>query len=107
MQCYAQIIYYLQVYMLLLSSRKLLVIINCFTTGICIYYHLNINEHQIELLIHACGIDICYIVASEKPSCLAIVAAACNVSRLNSINITNSQTRLYVLRNEQLWSQRD
>ena len=30
----------------------------------------------------ACGIDICYIVASEKASCLVTVAAACNVSRL-------------------------
>ena len=30
----------------------------------------------------ACGIDICYIVTSEKASCLATVAAACNVSGL-------------------------
>ena len=50
---------------------------------------------------------VCYIVASEKPSCLATVAAACNVSRLASINITNSQTCLHVLRNEQLWSECD
>ena len=74
-------------------------------TSTCIQEHLNINEHHIELLMDACGINICYIVVSEKPSCLAIVAAACNVSGLASINITSSQTCLHVLRNEQLWSE--
>ena len=56
--------------------------------------------HHIELLIHVCGIDICYIVASEKPSYSAMFAAACNVSGLASINLTSSQTYLHVLSNE-------
>ena len=43
-----------------------------------------------------------YYVASEKPSCLATVAADCNVSGLASINLT---TCLHVIRNEQLWSE--
>ena len=34
----------------------------------------------------ACGIDRCYIVTSEKASCLVTVAAVCNVSGLASIN---------------------
>ena len=50
--------------------------------------------------MHLCGIDICYIVASEKPSCSATLAAACNVSGLASINLTSGQTYLHVLRNE-------
>ena len=33
----------------------------------------------------ACGMDICYIVVSEKASCLVTVAAVCNVSGLASI----------------------
>ena len=33
-----------------------------------------------------CGMDICYIVASEKASCLVTVAAVSNVSGLASIN---------------------
>ena len=37
----------------------------------------------INLITYVCTVcilDICYIVASEKPSCLATLAAACNVS---------------------------
>ena len=82
--------------MLLRSSWRLSLIINCFMTGICKYYHLNINEHHIELLMDACGINICYIVVSEKPSCLAMVAAACNVSGLASVNLTIVAKHVYM-----------
>ena len=45
-----------------------------------------------------CGIDTCYIVTSEKPSCLATVAAVCNVSRLALLY--SGQTCLHILKNE-------